>query len=79
MAELSGVAVEVRGTLSEVRETVTRATEVAAVMAGLLGRHHRVTGYEVGREKIREYARAVQDSHPAITAKTPPTSWETTG
>ncbi|WP_174705540.1 (3R)-hydroxyacyl-ACP dehydratase subunit HadA [Rhodococcus koreensis] len=34
-------------------------------MAGLIGRHHRVTGYEAGREKIREYARAVQDSHPA--------------
>lgn len=34
-------------------------------MAGLIGRHHRVTGYEVGREKIREYSRAVQDSHPA--------------
>ncbi|ABG98767.1 conserved hypothetical protein [Rhodococcus jostii RHA1] len=47
------------------RETVTGGTEVAAVMAGLIGRHHRVTGYEAGREKIREYARAVQDSHPA--------------
>ena len=34
-------------------------------MTSLIGRHHRVTGYEVGREKIREYARAVQDPHPA--------------
>jgi acyl dehydratase len=46
-------------------DTVYEATEIAALMAGLIGRHHRVAGYEVGREKIREYARAVQDSHPA--------------
>ncbi|MDH6291892.1 (3R)-hydroxyacyl-ACP dehydratase subunit HadA [Rhodococcus opacus] len=45
--------------------TVNGATEVTALMKSLIGRHHRVTGYEVGREKIREYARAVQDRHPA--------------
>ena len=38
---------------------------LAALMVSLIGRHHRVTDYEVGREKIREYARAVLDSHPA--------------
>ncbi|MGW5151805.1 (3R)-hydroxyacyl-ACP dehydratase subunit HadA [Rhodococcus koreensis] len=47
------------------RHTVTGPSEVGALMAGLIGRHHRVTGYEVGREKVREYARAVQDSHGA--------------
>ncbi|OUS97721.1 (3R)-hydroxyacyl-ACP dehydratase subunit HadA [Rhodococcus sp. NCIMB 12038] len=47
------------------RDTVTGATEVAALMAGLVGRRHRVTDYEVGRENIREYARAVLDPHPA--------------
>ncbi|MFF2113587.1 (3R)-hydroxyacyl-ACP dehydratase subunit HadA [Rhodococcus koreensis] len=47
------------------RDTVTRPPDVATLMAGLIGRHHRVTGYEVGREKIREYARAVQDRHGA--------------
>ncbi len=34
--------------------------------AELVGHHYRVDDYyEVGREKIREYARAVQDFHPA--------------
>ncbi|TSE01271.1 MaoC family dehydratase [Skermania sp. ID1734] len=32
----------------------------------MIGSHHRYSDYyEVGREKIREYARAVQDAHPA--------------
>lgn len=35
-------------------------------MAGLVGHRYRTDDYyEVGREKIREYARAVQDFHPA--------------
>ncbi|MGW5376008.1 fused (3R)-hydroxyacyl-ACP dehydratase subunits HadA/HadB [Nocardia sp. NPDC003999] len=35
-------------------------------VAGQVGHHYRVDDYyEVGREKIREYARAVQDFHPA--------------
>lgn len=34
--------------------------------AALTGRHYRVRDrYEVGREKVREFARAVQNSHPA--------------
>ncbi|PXX70790.1 acyl dehydratase [Nocardia tenerifensis] len=40
--------------------------ETAFDVAGLVGYRYRVDDYyEVGREKIREYARAVQDSHPA--------------
>ncbi|MFM1730374.1 (3R)-hydroxyacyl-ACP dehydratase subunit HadA [Prescottella soli] len=32
----------------------------------MVGHHYRVTDfYEIGREKIREYARAVLDAHPA--------------
>ncbi|WP_378730669.1 fused (3R)-hydroxyacyl-ACP dehydratase subunits HadA/HadB [Nocardia brasiliensis] len=35
-------------------------------VAGLVGHHYRADDYyEVGREKVREYARAVQDFHPA--------------
>jgi acyl dehydratase len=34
--------------------------------AGMVGAHYRFDDfYEVGREKVREYARAVQDYHPA--------------
>ncbi|MGO4614280.1 fused (3R)-hydroxyacyl-ACP dehydratase subunits HadA/HadB [Nocardia sp. 2YAB30] len=41
----------------------TTASEQAMA---LVGRHFRMTEhYEVGREKIREFARAVQDGHPA--------------
>ncbi|GAA5049606.1 dehydratase [Nocardia callitridis] len=41
----------------------TTASEQAQA---LVGRHYRATDhYEVGREKIREFARAVQDGHPA--------------
>lgn len=40
--------------------------ETALDTAGLVGYRYRVPDYyEVGREKIREYARAVQDFHPA--------------
>ncbi|MFI1916712.1 fused (3R)-hydroxyacyl-ACP dehydratase subunits HadA/HadB [Nocardia sp. NPDC020380] len=35
-------------------------------VTALVGHHYRVDDYyEVGREKVREYARAVQDDHPA--------------
>ncbi|TLF77623.1 fused (3R)-hydroxyacyl-ACP dehydratase subunits HadA/HadB [Nocardia cyriacigeorgica] len=40
--------------------------EAAVDVAGLVGYRYRTEDYyEVGREKIREYARAVQDFHPA--------------
>ncbi|MFI1459988.1 fused (3R)-hydroxyacyl-ACP dehydratase subunits HadA/HadB [Nocardia carnea] len=40
--------------------------ETVSDTAGLVGYRYRVPDYyEVGREKIREYARAVQDFHPA--------------
>lgn len=40
--------------------------DAAFDVAGLVGHRYRVDDYyEVGREKIREYARAVQDFHPA--------------
>lgn len=40
--------------------------EAAFDVAGLVGHRYRADDfYEVGREKIREYARAVQDFHPA--------------
>jgi acyl dehydratase len=53
-----------------VTETVVRETEVisdpAAHAASMVGHHYRVTDfYEIGREKVREYARAVLDNHPA--------------
>lgn len=40
--------------------------DVAAHTASMVGHHYRVEDfYEVGREKVREYARAVLDNHPA--------------
>ncbi|MFD0360836.1 fused (3R)-hydroxyacyl-ACP dehydratase subunits HadA/HadB [Nocardia sp. GCM10030253] len=47
--------------------TVTVGSEQASEQArAMVGRHYRLTDhYEVGREKIREFARAVQDYHPA--------------
>lgn len=40
--------------------------DAAAHAASMVGHHYRVDDfYEVGREKVREYARAVLDSHPA--------------
>ncbi|MEV6320732.1 fused (3R)-hydroxyacyl-ACP dehydratase subunits HadA/HadB [Nocardia sp. NPDC051787] len=44
-------------------DSTTAASEQAKA---LVGRHYRLTDhYEVGREKIREFARALQDGHPA--------------
>ncbi|MEU1993443.1 fused (3R)-hydroxyacyl-ACP dehydratase subunits HadA/HadB [Nocardia gamkensis] len=44
-------------------DITTTASEQAKA---LVGRHYRLTEpYEVGREKIREFARALQDGHPA--------------
>ncbi|MGQ4596878.1 fused (3R)-hydroxyacyl-ACP dehydratase subunits HadA/HadB [Nocardia sp. R6R-6] len=41
------------------------ATDPATHAAAMVGHHYRVDDYyEVGREKVREYARAVQDYHP---------------
>ncbi|WP_459549992.1 fused (3R)-hydroxyacyl-ACP dehydratase subunits HadA/HadB [Nocardia sp. X0981] len=48
-------------------EAVATKTEfdAAAHAAAMVGHHYRVDDYyEVGREKVREYARAVQDAHP---------------
>ncbi|MFD6156459.1 fused (3R)-hydroxyacyl-ACP dehydratase subunits HadA/HadB [Nocardia sp. NPDC060256] len=43
----------------------TLETEPVARIRAIVGRQYRVDDYyEVGREKIREYARAVQDHHP---------------
>ncbi|AJW42830.1 acyl dehydratase [Rhodococcus sp. 15-725-2-2b] len=40
--------------------------DASAHAASMVGSHFRVDDfYEVGREKVREYARAVQDFHPA--------------
>jgi acyl dehydratase len=45
---------------------VSDVPDVAARMHALVGQHYLVPDvYEVGREKIREYASAVQDDHPA--------------
>ncbi|CCF63458.1 fused (3R)-hydroxyacyl-ACP dehydratase subunits HadA/HadB [Nocardia cyriacigeorgica] len=42
------------------------STTASAQAAALVGRHYRmIDHYEVGREKIREFARALQDHHPA--------------
>ncbi|GAB4589314.1 fused (3R)-hydroxyacyl-ACP dehydratase subunits HadA/HadB [Nocardia sp. IFM 10818] len=51
-------------TEAEKAETV-EAFDPAAHAAAMVGHHYRVDDYyEVGREKVREYARAVQDYHP---------------
>ncbi|MFC4375788.1 fused (3R)-hydroxyacyl-ACP dehydratase subunits HadA/HadB [Nocardia halotolerans] len=43
----------------------TEPFDPAAHAASMVGHHYRVEDYyEVGREKVREYARAVQDYHP---------------
>ncbi|KAF0965760.1 (3R)-hydroxyacyl-ACP dehydratase subunit HadA [Rhodococcus sp. T7] len=45
-----------------VEQTSSRAERTAS----LVGHHYRVTDfYEVGREKVREFARSLQDRHPA--------------
>ncbi|QQZ18975.1 MaoC family dehydratase N-terminal domain-containing protein (plasmid) [Rhodococcus sp. 21391] len=47
----------------------TRTTR-AQRTAGLVGHHYRVTDfYEVGREKIREFAESLQDPHPAYRSE----------
>ncbi|MEV6767750.1 fused (3R)-hydroxyacyl-ACP dehydratase subunits HadA/HadB [Nocardia sp. NPDC051030] len=46
-------------------EDSAKAFDPAAHAASMVGHHYRVDDYyEVGREKVREYARAVQDYHP---------------
>ena len=42
------------------------ATSEAPALESRVGHYYRMDGtYLVGREKLREYARAVQDYHPA--------------
>ncbi len=49
----------------EMIEEAEAAFDPAAHAAAMVGHHYRVDDYyEVGREKVREYARAVQDYHP---------------
>ncbi|MEU0541794.1 fused (3R)-hydroxyacyl-ACP dehydratase subunits HadA/HadB [Nocardia sp. NPDC005978] len=44
---------------------ISEAFDPATHAASMVGHHYRVEDYyEVGREKVREYARAVQDYHP---------------
>ncbi|MCM6775016.1 fused (3R)-hydroxyacyl-ACP dehydratase subunits HadA/HadB [Nocardia sp. CDC159] len=46
-------------------DTTAEDFDPAAHAAAMVGHHYRVDDYyEVGREKVREYARAVQDYHP---------------
>jgi len=46
-------------------ESTEERFDPAAHAAAMVGHHYRVDDYyEVGREKVREYARAVQDYHP---------------
>ena len=51
-----------------------------AIAENIIGTHYRYPDYfEVDREKIREFARAVKDDHPgALTARTPPRNAATT-
>ncbi len=56
-------------TINTGTEEAVQASEAdldpAAHAAAMVGHHYRVDDYyEVGREKVREYARAVQDYHP---------------
>lgn len=49
----------------EAAATDEQEFDPAAHAAAMVGHHYRVDDYyEVGREKVREYARAVQDDHP---------------
>lgn len=55
-------------TVTETEAYVPEAVpaDPAAHALAMVGHHYRVDDfYEVGREKVREYARAVQDWHPA--------------
>lgn len=48
----------------------------ASALEARLGHYYEADGpYLVGREKVREYARAVQDYHPPTGTSTPPRSW----
>lgn len=50
---------------TETVESTEETFDPAAHAAAMVGHHYRVEDYyEVGREKVREYARAVQDYHP---------------
>ncbi len=49
----------------DARNTGEEPFDPSAHAAAMVGHHYRVDDYyEVGREKVREYARAVQDYHP---------------
>ncbi|GEM29679.1 (R)-hydratase [Nocardia neocaledoniensis NBRC 108232] len=53
------------GTDEAVTAAAAEPFDPAAHAAAMVGHHYRVDDYyEVGREKVREYARAVQDYHP---------------
>lgn len=53
------------GTDEAVSAAAAEPFDPAAHAASMVGHHYRVDDYyEVGREKVREYARAVQDYHP---------------
>ncbi len=53
------------GTDEAVQAVGAEDFDPAAHAAAMVGHHYRVDDYyEVGREKVREYARAVQDYHP---------------
>lgn len=53
------------GTDEAVQTIEAEDFDPAAHAAAMVGHHYRVDDYyEVGREKVREYARAVQDYHP---------------
>ncbi len=48
-------------------------TDPAAHAVQMVGHHYRVEDfYEVGREKVREFARAVQDAIPRTTTSRQP-------
>ncbi len=54
---------------------MTAAAEASA-LESRVGHYYQMDGtYLVGREKVREYARAVQDYHPAHWDSPPPRSW----
>jgi acyl dehydratase len=58
----------VTDTVTEIETSVSPDVpeDPAAHALAMVGHHYRVDDfYEVGREKVREYARAVQDWHPA--------------
>ena len=57
--------VDLSESTEQLGESMTAASEVSA-LESRVGHHYQMDGtYLVGREKLREYARAVQDYHPA--------------